>query len=288
MTLDPTRPDTSAVYAQSGWGGPCEWPVDYAWCSSAVERRIDSLDEEERGRLEHMAIEYLWNWTGQRFGLCLDTLRPCRTDCRYNPPSVDWARYQSDARRGGSYVWAPVLIGNHWQTIGCGTCGTYCNCAGGPQMLRLPGQVHSVIEVVLDGVVLPTDAYYQQGKDLIRLDGKSWPTCQNMTIPEGSPGTWSLPVLTGEPVPQGGRLAAGLLAEEFAKAVCKDNSCALPANWASITRQGISITQFDVGGIEKGLTGIWLIDSWVSAVTAPRRPSAGVLSPDYGSKNRRS
>jgi hypothetical protein len=89
--------------------------------------------------------------------------------------------------------------------------------------------------------------------------------------------TFQITYQRGVPVPTGGQLAAGLLACEYAKALCNDSSCQLPKRVQSISRQGVTVAavldSFD--DIDTGHTGIWLIDSWVASVTksAPRWPS---------------
>lgn len=281
-----TSTTSTAASAQGVWAGPCSWPVSYALCPED-DGALATLSLDDQQLMEHMAVEYLWNWTGQKFGLCETTFRPCRSDC-YNAavPTVDWPRTRAEARAG---TWGPVLISGQWFNLGCGVCGVSCRCDGGAKQLKLPGSVYSVTSVTIDGVELPASAYeFRGGSILMRIDGEPWPSCQNLSLPLTEADTWSITVETGLPVPQSGQVAAGLLAEEFAKALCRDKRCALPQRWQTITRQGITVTSQDLfEDLEKGHTGIWLIDAWVASIKAPRRYVSSVKSPDYRSGFRR-
>ena len=146
--------------------------------------------------------------------------------------------------------------------------------------LTLPGPVGAVTEVVVDGTVLDPAAYLVAGSDLSRVDGKNWPICQDLALPPTEPGTWMVTYERGVPVPAGGQVAAALLAVELFKAACSDPSCALPRRVQSISRQGVTVAVLDAfDDIDKGHTGIWLVDSWIASVTQPIRGSR-VYSPD--------
>jgi hypothetical protein len=135
--------------------------------------------------------------------------------------------------------------------------------------------------VQIDGEVLDPSAYrVDNGRLLVRQDGGRWPTCQDMGAALGEDDTWGITYDKGYPVPAGGQIAAGLLANELAKAACNDRSCGLPQRVQTVTRQGVTIAVLDAfDDIDEGHTGIWLIDSWVaSVVRRPRRMR--VLSPD--------
>jgi hypothetical protein len=195
---------------------------------------------------ESMAIEFLWMWTGQRFGLCPVTVRPCATVER---PSTFWGR--GPYPRPGYGVWTNLG--------GCDSCGDRCRC-GTPSRVRLD--------------------YWVDGSYLIRLDGEAWPRTQDLDLPPTEPDTWEVAYLRGDPVPDGGQVAAAVLACEFAKALTSSRDCQLPQRIQNITRQGVTVTVMDdFKTLTEGGTGIWVIDSWVASVTKPRTPSS-VLSPD--------
>lgn len=250
--------------------GPCNWPLDYSSCGecSALPPADGTPTEQaERLKYEEMATDFLWNWTGGKFGLCDVTIRPCVQTC---------TEFQSTWHGSGpfSHLEAgsvrPVLVDGLWYNVSCGRCTSKCGCSEGAT-LKLPGPVASIDSVSENGDLVPaTDYEVQNGRYLVRLDGQQWSEC-DLEI------TYS----QGVPVPAGGQIAAGILACEFAKSACGDSSCALPKRVQVIQREGVTIAamidQFE--DIAKGKTGIWLIDAWVASVTQmPIRSS--VRSPD--------
>lgn len=243
---------------------PCDWPVDY--CATEPPAPLNAMTADRVQRYERMAVEYLWNWTRQKFGTCTVALRPCRTPC---------AGLANTSRA----PFTPALIGGQWYNLACGVCGDTCGCGDTPTLV-LPGPAGSVEEILIDGAVLSPSAYrLDNGRYLTRLDGYRWPTCQDLTAPTTDPDTWEITYTLGTPVPVGGQIAAGVLTRELAKAACNDTTCQLPQRIQSISRQGIDIVMDSFEDLEKGGTGIWVIDAWVSSVTrAPTRSS--VHSPD--------
>jgi hypothetical protein len=221
---------------------PCSWPVSYAACSSC--NPLDSASALDRAAFEEMASTYLWLWTLRQFGVCSVLLRPCRSDC--SELSTFWGRgpYPWETGAGPGISW-PALVGGKWYSLRSCGCAAACSCAV-PNSLELPGPVSAVTQVLIDGVVVNPGAYRVDGDLLIRTDGQSWPSCQNLALPSTSAGTWQITYDRGVAVPAGGQIAAGVLACEMAKV---DNFT----------------------GIEKGHTGIWIIDSWVSSIVQPVR-----------------
>lgn len=263
----------------NGVTGPCDWPIlgcgtvdDYGQ-PDGVDldcRALDSLSDVARGAVEQAAVTHLWMWTGRRFGLCEVTLRPCRKDC----VGSTWQGHRWRA------PWLPILVAGEWLNVACGTCGSECDCDTVPSV-ALPGPVDSVVEVLVDGTPVDPAVYRVDNRRLlVRQDGGRWPVCNDLSAPTTEPGTWQVTYLRGLPVPQGGQLAAGLLACEMAKAVCGDSSCKLPQRVQSITREGVTTLLLDgFDGLESGQTGIWFVDSWIASQrSAPRR--ATVYSPD--------
>jgi len=218
----------------------------------------------------------LWNWTGRKYGICEVTVRPCRQEC-WQGQSTFWG---ASSGMLGSRPFYPVLIRGQWFNVGCGQCGDDCGC-GDTRSLRLPGPIDSITEIQIDGVVLDPTAYrVDNDRFVVRMDGGRWPTCQDMNAVLGEADTWAITYRRGVEVPIGGQVAAGLLANELAKAACNDRSCGLPQRVQTVTRQGVTIAVLDAfDDIDTGHTGIWLIDSWVASVV--RRPrKMRVLSPD--------
>jgi hypothetical protein len=220
-----------------------------------------------------MATEYLWRWTGKQFGQCEVTLRPCRQDC-----TAGLSTYQGGtALNGFGAPFTPALVGGEWFNIGCGICGDQCGCQAS-RSLVFEKPVSAIVSVNLGGQVLAPSAYrVDNHRFLVRQDGGEWPYCQDMSAPLGATDTWGVTVKTGAPVPTGGRIAAGKMACELAKAACGDSGCQLPQRWQTITRQGVTISAaIDLfQGLDEGKTGIWLIDSWVASVM---KSDAGAFS----------
>lgn len=276
-----------------GLGGPCSWPIIYTDCSGpSVDDGLADAGPAEVGppsvtaslpqeAAERMAVEFLWAWTGERFGLCSLSLRPVREPCRRLATFRGLPRGASTDARFGPGVWTdagPLAVGG----LSCGSCVTReCGCLESRDLI-LPGPVAAVDEVRIDGETLDPSAYvvYDHSR-ILRIDGSHWPSRQDLAAdPATDPHTFEITYWRGVPVPVGGQVAAGILAREFAKALCNDSSCALPQRVQTVTRQGVTVAVLDeFKNVERGRTGLWAVDSWVASVTRPRRP-AKVYSPD--------
>lgn len=268
--------------------GPCTWPVVYSECKDCTAlEKLGPEGSPERQRVEDMATEFLFNWTGTKFGECPITVRPNRQGAWGWASTFigrDWMIANKPLGAAGIQAspFVPVLMRGQWFNIGCGLCGDGECGHLFTTVLKLPGPVSSVQEIKINGQVLDPHAYrIDNYRLLVRTDGGQWPTCQDMTADPDQPNTWIISYTMGQPVPVGGQIAAGLLACELAKALCGDNSCALPRRVQSVTRQGVTVaTLLDTfDDVDKGRTGIWLIDSWVASVTKPQ-PRSKVYSPD--------
>lgn len=135
--------------------------------------------------------------------------------------------------------------------------------------LRLPGPIAEPLEVWRAGEeVLLEDLRVVDNNTLELINGERWTR------------DWEVTYLLGEPVPAGGGMIAGLLAQEYAKAVCNDDTCRLPRRVSSVQRQGVVIGMLDnFTNLEDGFTGIWVIDDWIMTQIKPKKRSA-VSSPD--------
>lgn len=266
--------------------GACTWEVSYEACADA---QVDMMTPAQKARFEEMAIDHLWNWTRRRFGQCPVVARPCTQDCGGRTSTFVGFGPPTTGSSSGGLLWAPVWTGSSWRPLSCGACTSeVCTCGDGSRVLALPGPVGEVTSVRIDGEVLVADTDYRAvDNKLVRLGADPWPTCQDVYAPATEEGTFEVVFTLGTPVPMGGQVAAGILALEFYKASCSDTTCALPKRLQNITRQGVTVTLIDnFENLEKGQTGIWLIDSWVASVVHTPNPPGRVYSPDIPRRGR--
>lgn len=258
--------------------GPGDWPVSYSACEDLKVYLDDVGKPEQQDLFEGMATGLLWEWTNRSFGIDIVSLRP-------EPVSAPApSTYQYIPRRVTGY--APVHLGGVLLGITCGQCHrSECRCSGGTSAIDLPGRAHRIHRVRIDGKDLPAEAYRMDNRRTLRLTGKSgnplvFPSVQDLSRDASEEGTWEIVYSRGVPVPEGGQVAAGVLALELAKAACSDRDCALPARLQSVTRQGVTVQiQDDFEDMQEGRTGIWLVDSWVSSIRKPSQ-SARAYNPD--------
>ena len=250
--------------------GPCEvWPVVWSCPLSAEVMAVTGIALEA-------ASAVLWARSGRRFSLCSTTLRPCRADCADGSYLYDgWWAWPSSPR--------PRFFQGVWTNVTCGFCQDGCSCSV-VSRVRLPVPVSSITSVVIDGATMPASAYQLYDyRDLIRQDGGEWPRCNNLSVPDGSPGTWSITAVYGEDVPMLGRMAVGELAAEFAKAIACDASCQLPQPVQQLTRQGVSMSFLDPNEVyANGRLGLRLSDMFLSTYNPDGlRAAARVYSVDH-------
>lgn len=248
----------------------CAWTSDVCCEPLAGALAGDDLTTKALAqRSVNAAAEILYGLSGRQFGLCELTIRPCRTEC-CDPCDMTGPR------------WTPALVGGQWTNVSCSSCKDVCSCSEVCE-LYLPGPVQGIIEVLVDGVIVPPTDYRIDNRDsLVRTNGDCWPTCQEMSLAPDQPGTWQITYLRGLPVPEAGKAAFAELACELYKACTNDTSCRLPKRVSSVSRDGVTMTFLDpMTFIRDGLTGLYLVDMWVSSVNPrglPRR--AAILSPD--------
>lgn len=240
--LDLTATEPPDMYTP----GPCDdW--DPVWGTCLID--LPTGAQAFTGHALTAASEILWQLTAQRFGLCRVVLRPCRASCvSESDRGAGWWEF-------GSYPY-PTWIAGSWFNLGCGGCGSGCSCTVLQETL-LPGPIAAMVEVKVDGTVLDPAAYeVHDYRKLVRVDGGTWPLCNNFTLPTTETGTWSVTADYGEPVPVTGRIAVGELACEIARSLAGID-CSLPAGVQQITRQGVSMTFNEYAEIlNNGLVGL--------------------------------
>lgn len=246
----PVIDQTPVVPTPTDSSAPCaDWPITWTCDVSTLSPAVTALAVSS-------ASEVLYALTGRRFGVCEVTSRPCRYDC-WDPFPDNWAPWET------GYP-SPALVGGLWFNLACGSCPRTCTCTTLSEVL-LPSPVYQVTEVKVDGVVLPTSAYrLDDNLRLVRVDGGQWPWCNDLTLADTEPGTWSVTAQYGEPIPDMARLAMGELACEITRAAA-GGDCRLPAGVQQLVRQGVTISYPDVGELfTKGRTGLYLADLFIS------------------------
>lgn len=255
--------------------GPCEpWDVDLC-CD------VDDIDPVQVTRWATAASFILWALSGRRYGpSCPITVRPCRRSCMdAYPLMVNWA--------AGAGPWIPYIgVDGQWRNASVCGCKQDCSCTELCEV-RLDGPVYDIVEVNVDGVVLPGNgaAYRVDSPNLlVRLDGECWPDCQDMAEPAGTDGTFTVTYRTGLPLDPAATAAVSELTCHFLRG-CSPGTCGCKANRnvTKINRQNYQMEFADPTLIySEGRTGLPLADLWLAAVNPYRMTSPSrVYSPDY-------
>lgn len=196
--------------------------------------------------------------------------------------TVGWVASQGFASAYGSFN--PAVLA-HYGTLE-------------PPQIELPYSVTEIVQVKIDGEIIPMDEYeVRDFKTLVRIRPSSstvptarwgWPTSQIMDLPDTEPGTFSVTYKYGISPPAMGRIAARKLAEYLALPSLGDTT-SYPKRVTSVARQGVSAVVTDVMDLLKeGMLGIWECDAFVKTYNPKKlRRQAAVWSPDLGRPGRR-
>jgi hypothetical protein len=253
--------------------GPCDWDVD----TTCVPGWDTDYTDEQRARAVAWATFILDALTGRQFSQCPIQVRPCGPTCGLYNGYQTYPVQSPSGNVPGPWM-NPFITGGIWRNCACaGGCGCEPSCR-----IDLGLPVAEVTEVRVDGLVLNPTAYQLIGSWLARVDGgPCWPACQDPAVPDTEEGTFSVTFRPGRALPVAGQIAAGRLAGEFIKA-CSGAACALPANIASLTRQGVDVEFVDPTEVlGAGRTGLREVDLFIEAVNPKGlRRRARVLSPD--------
>lgn len=252
--------------------GPCDWPVD----TTCIPGWGD-YSNEQRSRAISFATFVLDALTGRQFAQCPVTVRPCGPACGLFTGYQSFPVGAPAPNAPGTWM-APLVSAGIWRNC---TCGGGCDCEPACRIdLGVP--VAQVDEVKLDGLVLDPTAYTLVGQWLARTDGGAcWPACQDPAAPDTEDGTFAVTFRPGRALPIAGQVAMGSLAGEFVKA-CAGAACGLPAQIASLSRQGVDVEFVDPASVfTDGRTGLRDVDLFIEAVNPGRlRRRARVMSPD--------
>lgn len=253
--------------------GPCGWTV--TGCKGAGAETWAAYPDDIRETAAELAIGFVWAATGRRYGLCETTVYPCNP----RPSEPLYQEYPVTALGYGASGTVGGIVQGPFNGLAAGCCGGGCSCAGACEV-QLPGPVHSILQVLVDGAEVPfPEMRVKDGNVLVRLGGECWPTCQTLGVEIP---TFQATYLLGREPTEPVQIASDLLACEYAKSLAGGN-CALPARLQSLTRQGVEVTVAEVDNEPGQLrTGIKLVDDAIAAdnpggLTSP----PWVLSPDY-------
>lgn len=242
--------------------GPCSSWVDQA-SVEAIGFTPDDIEAETWGQLAEAATSVLFRLSGARYaGECSTTVRPHRIS-------------HPDHRRHHLRHHIRNLNEPCWERVHEVLLGAY--------------PVTEVTNVTIDGVTVDPSIYRVDGaRVLVREDGQGWPCCQNLNLPPGQKGTWTVSFTYGTLPDRMGLIACAELTRQLGLAVTQNDKCRLPQRVQTITRQGVGMTILDPQDfLDHGRTGIYLIDLWLKAVNPDgRRRRARVISPDWGAPAR--
>lgn len=256
----------------------------------------DDTPPETIERWRRVAAELLFALTGNRYGpSCPVTVRPCRKQC-----AEGFSRFFNQGQFLGSGFrftgpFIPYMVaGRMYNASMCG-CVSDCHC--GPELCEvyLPGPIYDIVAVDINGeVVDPLTYNILDGQYLVRssatpedaLGGTCWPSCQDMSLPPGEAGTFTVTYRTGIPVPALGQAAVTALTAHYIKGCsgcgCGVSNTAAGRNLSRLSRQGVDLEFANPQDVlADGRTGIEIVDQFIHAVNPAGLPRAmRVLSPD--------
>lgn len=253
--------------------------VSAAWSSVANASQGNGLSLEQLGLACQQASDILYMLSGRQYpGLCERTLRPTARPISWT--AAEWGQYVASLTGNG--------FNSSW-----GTCWgeTHRMCRNPPQIDMGVFPVREIVEVKIDGTVIPANEYrVDDNRLLVRVRPTAaatptvrsgWPTCQAFDLPDTEVATFSVDVKYGMEPPASGVAAANALASQLALAHA-DQPNRLPMRLTSITRQGISMAVMDpMQFLDKGLTGVYEADLFIRASNPQRqRRKPRVYSPD--------
>lgn len=248
-------------------GGPCT-----PWVTVAETQTVPGADRLSADLLQEgidVASGSLYRRSGRQFsGVCTDVVRPLKR--LYVTENAPW---------WFQWMWSdgPTVH----------TCGRppsrNCGCGPLPEITLGAGPIRQILEVRIDGAVLDPSAYRVDDRRwLVRIDGDSFPCCQNLAKdPLTDDDTFQVTFEWGEAPPVGGTVAAKVLAVEIAKMLA-GGPCQLPQRLQNVTFNGSSYTLLDpMAFLDNGLTGIYVVDLFLTDVNPHKlQRRSTVISPD--------
>jgi len=268
--------------------GPCLAWIDE---NDLAETCADAAgtDEATLAKLQEAATVssmLLYELSGEQYtGSCSKQVRPCGSNdgCGWS-----WSEVLSPSEASNWAVsWMVGMAGWGWYADGKVACG--CRHVSRVTLENYP--VTAITEVQINGVVVDPATYVlRDWRYLDRVTATPgdqtlvWPQCQNMNLPPGEVGTWTVDYTFGVVPPLPGVLAAKQLGCEIFKFL-SEGECSIPDGVTQLTRQGLSMNRelFMSWGMKGGqwATGLSWVDGFLAAYNptgAQRRSS--VWSPD--------
>jgi hypothetical protein len=264
--------DVSGIEPPSPSFGPCQPWIDGDDVAECCGVEPGSEQQSNLDSAAEMASALLYRLSLKKYpGLCLRTVRPCRTGCACSHVGEGW-------------FWR----GTEWVQVSTGTSWRACSCGCVNQIL-LSGVARAIVEVRIDGELLTPDGYrLDEYKYLVRMADadnvrQAWPRCQRLDLPSSEPGTFEVTYLAGMSPPPLGVAAASRLACELFRGCSNGGDCALPSGVTRIIRAGLEIEKVDTlsGMLHKGATGLPVVDAFMAFANPSGAMSVPTLwSPD--------
>lgn len=206
-----------------------------------------------------IASTILYNLTLQQWpGWCSDIVRP--TSRYASPDTMNASRF--------NVPWSCSCRGRDQYQPGCTALS---------QITLGEGPITSIVEVKIDGEVVPPERYrvddyrwlvYQPDPD-DASGRRGWPCCQRMDLPDDAVGTFSVHYTVGTPPGRGGVRSAASLAWQLALLWTPElaSECIITGKVTSMSRQQVTMTVNDPSAMfDKGGVGLSDVDLWISSV----------------------
>lgn len=228
--------------------GPCDWTADHTGHSADDLAEWNALPLNIRTLSDAYACLVLWAATGRKFDACELTVRPILA-CTHESVMDLYASGDAHTYMGaGEWLDYPANS----------TCCVRIN----PKVAVLEPPVNEVVQVLVDGVVVPPASYrVDEDTRLVRVDGLAWPVWQDVATDNAAVGAFTVTYTVGLPIPTILEQMAGILALEVARALSGSSACRLPSRATELIRQGVTVSLTDPTWIlEHGFTGITEVD----------------------------
>lgn len=202
-------------------------------------------------------------------GSCSTTIRPAKSNCVCRN-GVDLS----------TYTWIPSgfpyrAMAYNGSIYNCPACDCFDSNCGTSDCITLPFYpVNEITNITIDGSILPSNKYELRGVKICRTDGLTFPTCQDLDIPLGQSGSWSVTFKHGIAPPVD-------LVEHMLDYACQlakrklDRPCELPKRVA-IEKDFVALDPMTF--VKDGLTGWAPLDACIRSINpkGAKRPARAI------------